>query len=331
MFKRPRLSAPNSLVNALPALVLLFLVPACSQPADTPTTPLPDAKSGVEDTDIVLPAVWSTRDLGSPVASIALADALGSTIAVAFQNGDVQFIDFEGERITEKVASGVRKFADGRYLMMSGVPVTIFPAINLDGDIQILFHGGDLSEPISYDLDTGIEGTVVGLCTAPPQTEADGVIRIGFWTAEEPNSLQSGRIVEVDDALVFLADEPVTAESPIAACLLGETGATVFSAPARAAASLKRRGRDHVVTLDTSGNFSISTDQGPPQTLGIKDGITIRMPVLPIDMAGTGDTRSGGYPGGMIIIAGVDPEGEHLIVFVDASKLTLTPFAAPDL
>ena len=36
MFKRPRLSAQNRLVNALPGLALLFIASACSGPSESP-------------------------------------------------------------------------------------------------------------------------------------------------------------------------------------------------------------------------------------------------------------------------------------------------------
>lgn len=329
MFKRPRLSTPIRLVNASLVLGLLFLVPACSKPAEESVSTLPEAENSAAETDMELPAVWSTRDLGTPIASIGVAGELGSTIAVAYEDGDVQLINFEGDRITEKTDLGIAAFADGRYQMLSGVPVTLFPAITTGGQLQVMIHGGELPAPLAYELDTGVAGSVSGLCTAPPSSETDGVMRLGFWTEDAPTTLQSGRLVEVAEELVFLADEPVAADRPIAACLLTDVGATVYAAPARSAMALRRRGREHILTLDTSGNLTVTTDQNQTQTLGIRDGITIRMPELAIDLAGTGDSRGGGYPGGLIVVAGEDPNGDNRLIFIDPSQLTLTPFQVP--
>ncbi|GAB5457185.1 MAG: hypothetical protein Hens3KO_02150 [Henriciella sp.] len=330
MFKRPRLSATNRLVNALPWLALLFLASACSDPgqeaANPPSAPVETTTEEEQAQGLSLPAVWSTNGLDSPIANLGVAGELGSTVAVTFEDGGLQFFNFEGDLITEKAALNAHLVANGRYLMLSGVPVTLFPGTDQDGQMKIYIHGGQLPEPLAYDLDIGQTGAVAGLCTAKPEAEIDGVLRLAFWTEDAPETLISGRIVEVLDELVFLADEPVSADQPITACRLDEAAATVFSAPARAAVSLERRGRTTQLLLDTSGNYSVLEDAGITKPLTIRDGITVLAPELPVDMAGTGDARSGGYPGGILVIAGEDKNGDHRIVYIDPSDLTLGAF-----
>ncbi len=326
MFKRPRLSAANRLVNAPAMLSLLFLAGACGGPEETPATQPPPEVPEVVETGLVLPAVWSTRDLGTPISNIAIAGALGSTIAVAYEDGGLQFVNLEGERMTQKADLDVNLLGDGRYLLLSGVAVTLFPGTNSAGEMKLYIHGGQLPEPLVYDLAIGQAGAIAGLCTAPPDTEADGVLRLAFWTAEHPHILHSGRIVEVGEDLVFLPDSPVAADRPITACLHGETGATVFSAPVSAAAILSKRGHSFTATLDNSGNLAISGDDGRSEPITVRNGITIRMPALPIAMAGTGDTRGGGYPGGVLVVAGEGEDGDTRVVFIDPSKLTLATF-----
>lgn len=326
MFKRPRLSAGNRLVNALPILALLFLATSCSGPTETQVETSPDSQTDTTQSALVLPAVWNSRDLGSPIASIGVAGALGSMIAVGFEDGGLQILNFEGDRVTEKSDLGVSQLGDGHYLMLSGVPVTLFPGISQTGDMKVYIHGGQLPEPLVYDLDVAVDSQLAGLCTAAPDTADDGVMRLAFWTKTTPDTLHSGRIVQVNEELVFLPDEPVQANRTISACLLDETGATVFSAPALAAASLERRAHRHIVTLDNSGNFQLSSDGNAGETMTIRNGITVEMPLLPVDLAGTGDTRGGGYPGGVLVVAGEAPNGDHGLVFIDPSKVTLSPF-----
>ena len=97
MFKRPHLRAAKRLVNAPSALTLLFLAAACSPtdaPVDTDTSSTPiDAAETPESEELSLPAVWQTNDLGSPINSIGVAGELGSTVAVAFLDGGLQFLD----------------------------------------------------------------------------------------------------------------------------------------------------------------------------------------------------------------------------------------------
>ena len=326
MFKRPRLSAVNRLVNALAMLALLFLATACGSPSEAPEINAPIAPQPTVSDGLVLPAVWSTRDLGSPIESIAVAGELGSTIAVAYADGDLQFFNFEGDRITDKAEVSVAKLGDGRYLLLSGVPVTLFPGVSRDGALKVYIHGGQLAEPLVYDLDIGMDSKIAGLCSAPPELAEDGVLRLAFWLTDDPSNLHYGRVVEIGEELVFLRDQPTKAAGRISACMLNETDATVYSAPALSVAALTRRGHRHIVTLDTSGNFGVSKDGGTLQMLTIKDGITVKMAKVPVDMAGTGDTRGGGYPGGILVFAGEDEAGGHRLVFVDPSEITLTAF-----
>jgi len=329
MFKRPRLSAVNRLVNASPMLALLFLAGACSGPTQTPAEPPEEAPAEAVEADLQLPAVWDTRDLGFAVKSIGVAGALGSTIAVAYEDGGLQLLNFDGERISEKTDLGVKTLGDGHYLLLSGVPVTLFPGINQSGGMQVYIHGGTLPEPLAYDLNIEQEGELAGLCTAAPGTDSDGIMRLAFWLEESADTLHSGRIVQIGEELVFLPDEPVKANAAISACLLSDSGATVYSAPARTAVALDRRGHRHIVTLDTSGNFTVSSNGGEVKTLTVRNGITVRMPALPTGMAGTGDTRGGGYPGGVVVVTGENADGEHRLIFIDPSKLTINPFALP--
>ncbi len=332
MFKRPRLSTRNGLVNALPMLALLFIASACGGPSQSAdetapniaeiTTPdQPEAETGLS-----LPAVWSTRDLGAPLRSVGIAGELGSTIAATYEDGGLQLFDFEGERITEKADLNAAQVANGRYLLLSGTAVTVFPGIDQDGDLKAYIHGGEMAAPIAYDLDSGEDTAIAGLCSAAPAVESDGVLRLAFWTEIDPTKLISGRLVQVAEELVFLPDEPVTADRPIKSCELAGTGATVTAAPIRASTLLNRRGKTVSLLLDTSGGFTVTTADETNAPLVIRDGISVTMPVLPIDMAGTGDTRGGGYPGGVVVVAGEIPDGSHRLVFIDPSALTLSAF-----
>lgn len=330
MFKRPRLSATKRLVNAGSFLALLFLSAACGGPAEqdvaAPAAPSEITTDQPQEQGRSIPAVWSTNSLAGPIADIAIAGELGSTVAVTFEDGGLQFFDFEGDLITAKADLGADLIADGRYLLLSGVPVTIFPGTNTAGEMKVFIHGGDLPAPLVYDLDIGNSDTVAGLCTAMPSAEIDGVLRLAYWTKQAPNTLVSGRMIQVEEELVFLADEPVNSDHAITACNLGETDATVFSAPARAVISLERRGRTTQLLLDTSGNYSILGEDGETEPFTVRNGITVLAPELPIGMAGTGDARAGGYPGGLFVIAGEDNNREHRIIYVDPSDITLGDF-----
>jgi len=330
MFKRPHLRAAKRLVNAPSALILLFLASACgqgSEPVETETAEAPvESVDTAQPEGLVLPAVWQTKDLESPIASVAIAGALGSTVAVAFEDGGLQILDLDGERVTDKADMDVSQVADGRFLRLQDTPVTVFPGITLDGDLSLFLHGGELNEPLPYPLDAGTDDLIEGICSADPLIDSDGIMRIGYWTQGERRQLNTGRVVEVGSDLVLLLNEPIPAARDISACVLSDGDALVYTDPVLAAAEASYRNKTYRFLLDELGGYSLTDNDGEVQAFTVSDGITVRPALRPVDMAATGDARGGGYPGGVIAIGGESPNGAHTVTFIDPSKVTLQPF-----
>lgn len=330
MFKRWRLSTTNHLVNASPALALLFLASACGNtnddandaPSITETQAIETPQETGADDIMTLPAIWSSRDLEGEITSIALAGGLGSRVAVSFADGSLQLLDFDGDRITEKAPLDVAQVANGRYLLLSGTPVTMFPGIDSDGDLTVYIHGGELATPLAYPLDSGEETALGGLCSGQPLGDVDGVLRVAFWTQNNNTTLNSGRVIEVNNELVFLPEDPVKADRPITACVLGLDGASVFSAPTLAADTITRAGTTTTFVLDSSGGLSFANDRFGAAPFDVSDGITVRVPDVPVDLATVTDTRSGGYASGVLTLAGQNNAGDDVVVFIDPSNLT---------
>jgi len=330
MFKRPHLRAAKRLVNAPSALILLFLASACSPGQDaveTAPTELPvESVDTAEPAGLELPAVWQTKDLEFPITSVGIAGALGSTVAVTYEDGGLQFVDLDGERVTDKADVGVAQVSDGRFLLLQETPVTLFPGITDRGDLSLYIHGGELTEPLPYPLDAGTDDLILGICSAPPVLDSDGVLRIGFWTQGERRQLQTGRIVEVGSDLVLLLNASVSAARDITACVLSESEALVYTDPVLAVAEVSNRSKVYRFLLDDLGGYSLTNDAGEVEAFSVTDGITVRPSARPVDMAATGDARGGGYPGGVIVIGGENSSGAHMVTFIDPSKVTLEPF-----
>jgi hypothetical protein len=329
MFKRPHLRAAKRLVNAPFALSLLFLASACSpssEPVETdPADPPVDSAESADPGGLVLPAVWQTNDLGRPINSIGVAGELASTVAVAYGDGGLQFLDLEGERLTNIADIGVVHLGNGQFMRLQDTSVTVFPGITRDGTMSLYIHGGELSEPLPYPIDAGTESTILGLCSAGPTFDRDGVMRIGFWTADAPSELKLGRVAEVGDNLILLLDEPAQASSNISSCVLTDTEDVAYSDPVLAASDLKHRNKRYRFLLDEFGGYTLITSEGEAVDFQVLDGISVRPPPRPVDMAGTGDARSGGYPGGVLVIAGETRDGVHTVTYIDPSKVTLDP------
>ena len=54
-----------------------------------------------------------------------------------------------------------------------------------------------------------------------------------------------------------------------------------------------------------------------------RDGLSVIAPDKPVAMAAMGTMMSGGYPGGVIALAGEVEPGKNQVVFVDPSVITL--------
>ena len=336
MFKRPRLSAHTFPVNAGIACFLLFYAASCSGPQEPaePGEAAPqeeDALSEATDTAALnmLPAVWSTRQLDSPVASIGVAGGAGSTFAVAYDDGSVQIFDFDGERITETTGEGTRALAEGRYAMLAGTPVTIFPGIDAEGSLKVWIYGGGVAAPIEYDLQGDQAGPAAGICAAPPADDANSIHRIAYWTETEPDTLYNGAIRESGGELVFEIEDEQTASGPITACVISADEATSFTAPVDAAASLRRLGRETLILSEGNGRLKLAVGDGEPATFDIREGITVEVPSMFTSLAATGDARGGGYPGGVIIVGGTVSGDDHRVVMIDPSRITMSPIEVP--
>jgi len=245
---------------------------------------------------------------------------------VAFSDGGLQFLDLEGERVTDKADIGISQVADGRFLQLQGTPVTVFPGITADGDLSLYIHGGELPEPLPYPLDSGTDDLIEGICSGAPTFERDGIMRIGFWTQGARRELKLGRLVEVGDNLVLLLDEPARADRDITACVLTDTEDVAYSAPVLAALDLSNRSKNYRFILDDLGGYTLVTPSSEVVEFEVLDGITVRPPQVPTDMAGTGDARGGGHPGGGIWVSGQASTGAHTVTYIDPSPGTTAPF-----
>ena len=328
MFKRPRLSAQTFPVNAGIAGFLLFYAASCSgpqEPSQTATDAEDSAATEAVEEASTLPAVWMTRELDFPVRSIGLAGGAGSTFAVAYEGAGIQVFNFDGERISNVSDHDVRALAQGRYVMLAGTPVTLYPGIDATGDMKVWIHAGGLGEAIQYDLRGADGAALAGICASDPEDRESSLQQIAFWTEASPAVLSVGNLVEAGGELEWVGSDEISVSDPIASCAFVGGSATAFAAPIAGVTSLRRFGRETLVTLSDEGELDISTDGSETERYGIVDGITVVAPDQPKTIAATGDARAGGYPGGLIVVGGDIKPGDHRVVMIDPSKITLTP------
>ncbi len=325
-FKRWRLVADRTLVNAGAASLLIFLA-ACGGASDDPGETgdgAPSTSGGGEaaglDT-ISLPAVWSTTPLDGPVADVALAGGASSLMAVAYEGRGLELFNLEAERVADIARFAIEDLANGHFVEIDGAGLTVFPGLNREGEIKAYVYGDGLITPAEVDLPVAAQGRIHGICSTRATGEEGDVLRMGYWTQENPRQLQIG-VISVNGGEFAWRDVLVSAsETDIGACSL-EGGAAFSEVGTGAHGALERPGIVARVTLSQAGELRAGREDQALRPLALRDGITVRAPVRPAAMAALGAPFGGGYPGGVIVVAGETGPDTYQAVFVDAGDLT---------
>jgi hypothetical protein len=315
--KRCPLSAASPFVNAAAGLGLLFAAAACSrQDAAPPAAPETAAiPAGLE-----LPAVWSTRPLESPVRDIALSRGTSAILAIAFERGGLEFYSMDGDRLGETARFRLKAIADGRSTTVQGTPVTVFPGLTEEGSLQGYVYSAGLMGPAQIDLPIDENRSVAGLCTG--DAGGAGILRLAYWTVVNNRVLRTGLLREEDGELIWMEEASTETTFPVSACVFSE-GTLVASEISASTAELTRGAYSALLSLSEAGGLQISTDFGATATpVGLRDGITVRVPQTLSAITASGTMQAGGYPGGVVVVAGETASGAHQAVFVDPSALT---------
>ena len=317
-FKRWRLSATSPVVNAGLGLALLFTAVGCSKKAEAPEVPASASEiaAGVE-----LPAVWSTRPLEGKANAVALSGGLGGLLAVAYERGGLQLFNMNGEILGEPANFRLTDLASGQSATLGGSTVTIFPGITREGQLKAYLYGEGLLAPAQVDLPVPNTSSIAGVCSGPMR--AAGIMRVAYWTSTNDRVLQTGIVREENGEFSWDASESTFTDFGIRSCAY--TSDTLVASPrAKSAASLTRGDFDALLSIEDGSGLQVSTDLGMTNTeITVRDGITVIAPDAPDAMAAMGTMMSGGYPGGVIVIAGETAPDQHQAVFVDPSPLTL--------
>ncbi|MEM7767365.1 MAG: hypothetical protein AAF253_07740 [Pseudomonadota bacterium] len=336
-YKRWRVIAGHGVVNAREAANLLlgavFLV-ACGGQDPTPgpeagagapaSPPATSENSEATSNGLTLPAVWSTRPLDGPVRDVALAGGARPILAIAFEGRGFQLFDLEGERLGEPIGYGVAQLASGRFADIDGAAVTIFPGISRDGALKAYIYGDNLTAPAEIDLPIETDDAVLGLCAGPPAAAADAIMDLGYWVRGDEATLLSGTLDAEGGTFTWTAAEPITGTSPLAGCRVGvpDASAQAVLGSEKAVATLDRPDGRFAITLDSGGRLLASRPGGGPEEVTLREGLSVRVPVPPVAMDALGTPQDGGYPFGLIVVAGETAPDIHQAVFVDTTPLT---------
>jgi hypothetical protein len=313
-----RLSAAFPFVNAAAGLSLLFAASACGRQEAPAVDP---AQAPVISGQIELPAVWSTRPLQGEVRDVALSSGSGAILAVAYDAGGLEFFDMEGERLGEPARFHLKDLADGRSASIDGAQLTIFPGVTEEGTLKAYVFGSGLLGPAQIDLPIPEERMVEGLCTG--EAGSQGLMRLAYWTISDNRTLRTGIVSQTGDELSWTEEAATEAGFPVTSCVFAYD--TLIASPRSAAsASLTRGENSALLSIEEGGQLQISTDLGmTTNEVAVRDGITITAPDTPTAVTAHGTLPAGGYPGGVVVIAGETSEGTHQVVFVDPSAITL--------
>jgi len=314
-----RLVAASPFVNAAAGAILLFGAAACSRQEKAPVAPPQAAPiaAGLE-----LPAVWSTRPLSGAVSDVAMSTGGGAVLAVAYDRGGLEFFNMEGERIGEPALFRLKAIADGRSTTIGDAPITLFPGVTEAGELKGYLYSPGLMAPTQIDLPITEDRAVQGLCTGDAGTQ--GLIRIAYWTVLNPMELTTGLLTETNGDLAWTPEAASPSSILVSSCVFA--GGQLVSSAASDSAPLTRGAYSALLSLEDGKPIQISTDYGLTTTdIAVRDGITIEAPRNPTAITALGTLPAGGYPGGVVVVAGETAAGEYQVVFIDPSEITLEP------
>lgn len=316
-----RLVAASPFVNAAAGAILLFGAAACSRQEKGPEAP---PQAAPVATGLELPAVWSTRPLSGAVEDVAISTGGGAVLAVAYERGGLEFFNLEGERIGQPALFRLKAIADGRSTTIGEDPITLFPGVTDAGELKGYLYSPSLPGPTQIDLPINEERSVAGLCTGDSGTQ--GLIRVAYWTVVNSMELTTGLLTETNGELAWVPEAATPSAIPISSCVFA--GGQLVSSAAAESAPLTRGAYSALLSLVEGEPIQISTDYGMTTTdIAVRDGITIEAPRNPTAITALGTLPAGGYPGGVVVVAGENSAGEHQVVFIDPSEITLEPLA----
>ena len=187
--------------------------------------------------------------------------------------------------------------------------------------LKAYLYGEGLLAPAQVDLPVPNTSSIAGVCSGPMR--AAGIMRVAYWTSTNDRVLQTGIVREENGEFSWDASESTFTDFGIRSCAY--TSDTLVASPrAKSAASLTRGDFDALLSIEDGSGLQVSTDLGMTNTeITVRDGITVIAPDAPDAMAAMGTMMSGGYPGGVIVIAGETAPDQHQAVFVDPSPLTM--------
>lgn len=317
-FKRWRLSVASPLVNAGLGLSLLFTAASCTKSAENSPN---QAETAQAHTDLSFPTVWETRPLDDDVKAIALSDGLSALTAVAFDSGGLQLFTMDGDKLAEPANFKLKDIATGNNSVVDDTMLTIFPAVTDSGELKAFIYGDGLMAPAIVDLPVNEERQIEGLCATP--LHGDNLLRVSYWTSLGKQTLKTGRITIKNGELDWANEDAADTDFNIQSCAYID-GQAVPLPDAADASGLERGDLRSLVTLDTDGDLRLSYDNGQSHKLvQLRGGVTTDPPKQRHAIAAGGVMQAGGFPGGVIVLAGTNEENQSVLVYVDPSAITL--------
>ncbi|MEM6947924.1 MAG: hypothetical protein AAF486_07520 [Pseudomonadota bacterium] len=300
---------------------MLFLA-ACGagEDAGRPEDREPAAGPAPEETELSLPAVWSTRPLAGAIQDLSLVGGPAPPIAAAYAPRGLQIFNLEGEVASETADLGVAQLARGAPIVFGDTPLLLFPGIDSEGVLTGYLFGPGLSAPEAVALPIEAAEPIVALCSQALAGQQSMGLDLVYW-ASGASAASRGTLEVGGDALSYTTAEPAPLPQGATGCVLdGED--LIFTRAGAQAVLLDRKDAAQFVVLQEGRTFTLGRPGKRALEIEIRPGLSVDVPSPIKAIDGLGQPRDGGYPGGVIVVAGPTPRGER-IVFIDTSALPI--------
>ena len=340
MIERAALMPWTKLVNVVLAISAILLVAGCG--GDTPKR---------EPGEITTPLVWQTDPLEGDIAGVSIIDKTPPIMAVAYVDGGVDIINFDGERQHERGPIRLSDMAAGFQAKIDGVSLDLFPGIDArEETFRMVAIGEGLIAPVDLDVSNMPESPVKGVCSAPIADETSHM-QIAFWTEEAAATLRSGALQTDEGAFVINGQSDVASqERYISTCAIKDSD-IAMGGPA--GLRLIPAGEDEVVlelpsvpvhvsllrpTIEgpliavmtlTNGDLWIGDSEGRIAKITLSGGIGIEIPdQIGVTTVMTGN-GFGGFPNGLIALESLKEGAPVRIQFLELGDVLTSLSALP--
>ena len=332
MAERASLKRWNRNVNQAVAMSAILFIASCGSDSDPPAVTGPSS--------VTAPIIWQTGALNSDLSALALAEDGAPYFLVAYEDGGVQLMNFDGAPLSEMGPNRTASVGSGATVRVEDSSLVVYPGASRNNDGLVVFvYGEGMRAPFEVELTSDFDGSIEGVC-AGASTEEGSALDIAYWTNLDNSTLVTGKVVINGADLVYEETERLSYDKYITSCdihasvvvagggfglMIHENdGQPVFVDITGVPTELAAFRTDDVVQVAmnySGGQTYIANNLGAFSRVEFRAGLSSEAPetAVHLEMSDIGSEAS--FPYGFLAVESRKERGDTQLIFVDRVEL----------